>query len=128
MPVGTKELIPCDLLIYSIGFKTEEINGIPFNPRKKVFLSEHGYVENDCYVAGWAKTGARGVLDSTLRSTVETFRIFQYHLNHEIIQENEEAEVETLLSRKKIKYLTKEDWKMVEDEENRRGELSGKSK
>jgi NADPH-dependent glutamate synthase beta subunit-like oxidoreductase len=33
------------------------------------------------YVAGWAKRGPVGIIDSTLRDTIDTFRMIKHHLD-----------------------------------------------
>lgn len=84
----------CELLIKSIGYKSQPIEGIPFNTKTHTIPNLMGCVLNDkdepqpgLYVAGWLKRGPSGIIDATLRDSVETFRIIKHHLDNEMLPE-----------------------------------------
>eukprot|EP00349_Pseudokeronopsis_sp_Brazil_P010010 CAMPEP_0202973530 /NCGR_PEP_ID=MMETSP1396-20130829/51038_1 /ASSEMBLY_ACC=CAM_ASM_000872 /TAXON_ID= /ORGANISM="Pseudokeronopsis sp., Strain Brazil" /LENGTH=63 /DNA_ID=CAMNT_0049705753 /DNA_START=882 /DNA_END=1070 /DNA_ORIENTATION=+ len=39
------------------------------------------------YVAGWAKRGPVGIIDSTLRESMDTFRVIKHHLEEGVLEE-----------------------------------------
>jgi ferredoxin--NADP+ reductase len=52
------------------------------------------------YVSGWLKRGPVGIIDSTLRDSVDTFRIMKHHLENDLITEKKTSieEVTDMLS------------------------------
>jgi len=86
--------VNCQLLIKSIGYKSRPIEGIPFNTQTNTVPHHQGCVLNNekipqpgLYVAGWLKRGPSGIIDSTLRDSVETFRIIKHHLECDMLPE-----------------------------------------
>jgi len=47
------------------------------------------------YVSGWLKRGPVGIIDSTLRDSVDTFRIIKHHLECDLIPERKISVEET---------------------------------
>jgi hypothetical protein len=37
------------------------------------------------YVAGWAKRGPNGIIDATLRDSMDTFRFIKHHLEEDVL-------------------------------------------
>ena len=64
-----REVVKSDLVIRSIGYKSEKIDeNLPFDDETGTVLNVGGKIENNCFVAGWARTGPFGVVDTTMRS------------------------------------------------------------
>jgi adrenodoxin-NADP+ reductase len=58
-----------DLVIRSIGYKSEKIDeDLPFDSETGIVSNFGGKIEGNCFVAGWARTGPFGVVDTTMRS------------------------------------------------------------
>eukprot|EP01017_Pseudomicrothorax_dubius_P044549 TRINITY_DN7541_c0_g1_i5.p1 TRINITY_DN7541_c0_g1~~TRINITY_DN7541_c0_g1_i5.p1 ORF type:complete len:164 (-),score=13.56 TRINITY_DN7541_c0_g1_i5:261-752(-) len=84
------EVLPCDLLLRSIGYGTPLLEGLLHDDKEMrvpnsngCILSEvsfkllqlhpqksPGFVEVGLYVSGWAKNGAKGVVDSSFRDSI----------------------------------------------------------
>jgi ferredoxin--NADP+ reductase len=64
--VGTGETfeVPCGLVVSSIGYRAQAIEGLPFDERAGVVISRDGCVAEGLYVIGWAKRGPSGVIAS----------------------------------------------------------------
>ena len=85
----------CDCLVKSIGYKSLMMDGVPFDHRKSVIPHEFGCVKDPesgeldigLYVAGWIKRGPVGIVDATLRDSMETFRMLRHHLENDMIAE-----------------------------------------
>lgn len=59
----------CDMLIRSIGYSSLPIDkDLPFNEKEGVIRNVGGRVQDNVYVAGWARTGPFGVIDTTMRN------------------------------------------------------------
>ena len=39
------------------------------------------------YCAGWVKRGPVGIIDATLRDSMETFKMIKHHLEHDMLPE-----------------------------------------
>jgi adrenodoxin-NADP+ reductase len=79
------------------------------------------------YVSGWLKTGATGVIATTMYDSFQTAECILDDLS-ESTSTSFSARDETekwLKSKKRI--VTFEEWKLVEQEEKRRGALKGKT-
>ena len=63
--------------------------GVPFDTKKNIIPSEFGCVidpetkkmDIGLYCAGWVKRGPVGIIDSTLRDSMDTFRVIKHHLD-----------------------------------------------
>ena len=67
------------------------------------------------YAAGWAKRGPVGIIDSTLRDTMETMRHISHHLNEDLLQEKFTS-VEDIMNLIPIghKVITYDDWVKID--------------
>lgn len=74
------EELPCDLLLTSIGYKSESISSlIPFHPRRSIVNNSEGRVLNEAnepvpalYVSGWLKRGPSGIIGTNINDAKET--------------------------------------------------------
>ena len=81
--------IDSKLIVKSIGYKTLPIAGVPYNLKSGTIPHEHGCVIDPLnnnspmvglYVAGWAKRGATGINDATLRDAKATYNLIKHHV------------------------------------------------
>ena len=80
-------------MVKSIGYKSLEMDGVPFDHKKSVIPHEFGCVKDPesgeldigLYVAGWIKRGPVGIVDATLRDSMETFRMLKHHLENDML-------------------------------------------
>jgi ferredoxin--NADP+ reductase len=77
-PSGRREVIPCDLLIRSIGYRSVALPGVPFDQRTGRIPNLGGRVlRNDWpavgdYCVGWVKRGPSGVIGTNRKCATET--------------------------------------------------------
>lgn len=64
--VGTGETfdIDCGLVVNAIGYRTEPLDGVPFDEGAGLVPNDGGRIETGFYVAGWAMRGPTGVISS----------------------------------------------------------------
>jgi len=63
------------------------------------------------YVAGWAKRGPVGIIDSTLRDSMETFRMIKHHIDNDMLTEKKTSVDDVLKSiETNERIVTYEDW------------------
>jgi len=80
------------------------------------------------YVCGWLKRGPVGIIDSTLRDSVETFRIIKHHLECDLLPEKYTSVEEVLkqISIVQDKLVDYQEWKKIDKVERERGSKIGK--
>jgi len=83
-------------------------------------------------VSGWLKRGPVGIIDSTLRDSVDTFRIIKHHLECDLLPEKK-ISVEEIKSTLRDLGLSSEvvdydSWQLVDAVERERGQVAGKSR
>ena len=64
--VGTGETfeIACGLCIPAIGYYAEPIEGVPFDDKAGIAVSDDGHIDDGLYCVGWVKRGPSGVIGS----------------------------------------------------------------
>src|SRR5205085_6773877 len=74
VPTQDVEVIPCGLVLRSVGYRGVALPGLPFDERR-------GTIPNDCgrvgeaertYCAGWIKRGPSGVIGTNKKDATET--------------------------------------------------------
>jgi len=92
----------------SIGYKTLPIKGVPFNEKTCTIphdlgkvIDNSGNVVNGLYVCGWAKRGPVGIIDATLRDSIETFLSIKFHLESNLLQSKSNSAERTIQKIKK---------------------------
>jgi adrenodoxin-NADP+ reductase len=131
---GNEDLLPCGLLIKSIGYLNQKLLGLPFDAKMNVVPNNAGRVldevnlinENQAhlpglYCSGWIKTGPVGVLASTMYSAQETAR----HLLDDLPQlDGEKFGLKGLQPH--ASWISYRDWEKIDDAEKENGQLVGK--
>ena len=79
VPTGEEEVIPCGLVIRSIGYRGRRLPGVPFDERRGVIRNDGGRVcEEDGtlrtgeYAVGWIKRGPSGVIGTNKKCAADT--------------------------------------------------------
>ncbi len=73
-PTGETEVIPCGLVLRSVGYKGVPLPGVPFDERRGTMPNEVGRVQGAerTYCAGWIKRGPSGVIGTNKKDATET--------------------------------------------------------
>ena len=56
---------PFDMVVTAIGFSSEPVNGLPFDPSKAIISNESGRVCDRVFVVGWVGSGPVGVIGTS---------------------------------------------------------------
>mmetsp|Transcript_27039 Transcript_27039/g.53935 ORF Transcript_27039/g.53935 Transcript_27039/m.53935 type:complete len:455 (-) Transcript_27039:13-1377(-) len=67
----TKE-VPCDLLIFSTGYKGEPLKGLEDHFSGGCYVHSRGHIKDNVYCTGWIKRGATGIVGSNIADARET--------------------------------------------------------
>ena len=148
---GEKETINCELILKSVGYKSESMIGVPFDFKKNVIpndqgrvldngnnASENGNIKLDksdnlniidgLYVTGWLKRGPSGIIGTNITDAKETVDCILQDIELKNTTSGHEFQkCDPILS---IPVLSSEDvitwgdYLRIEAEENRRGDAA----
>ncbi|PXY23433.1 pyridine nucleotide-disulfide oxidoreductase [Prauserella coralliicola] len=71
-PTGEWHTIGAGLVVRAVGYRSEPVDGLPFDPATGTVPHEHGRVSPGLYVAGWLKRGPSGVIGTNKADGAET--------------------------------------------------------
>ena len=134
-----REEIPCDMIVTCVGYYSLPIEGTSkiFDQKNRVMSNSHGCVlvesQSDkfmmgVYCSGWVKTGARGIIDATMKGSEETYVNLKHHLKNHRLVEKEDPISEILASLEKSgkKTVSFDDWLRIDELEREKGKASGR--
>ena len=143
IPTGETSTIPTDLVVTSLGFHGEPTASY-FDPGlghlrtlSNRIVTATGHTLKNVYASGWASTGAHGVLASTMMNAYDVARTIVEDLTsppevtEEVLNDSPaldeipEEVVKGIEQRNVVQYP---DWKKIDEEEIRRGEVLGKER
>ncbi len=125
--VGTGEFfdIECGLVITSIGYRSDPLEGAPFDEKQGIVPNHDGRVDEGLYAVGWIKRGPTGVISSNRPDgvTVAEYVHNDFGAGTKDAKPGREA-FEKLLKERSIRSDSYADWKKIEaaEIENARGE------
>ena len=129
--------LKCDVLIKSIGYKSLAMPGVPFDKQKNIIPNQFGCVLNPetntleagLYCAGWVKRGPVGIIDATLRDTMDTFKIIKHHLENDILPGKQTTTKDVMaLLEGGPDIVTLDKWAKIKEHEISAGRAHGKLK
>ncbi len=82
VPTEEREVIPCGLVLRSVGYRGTAMPGIPFDEGRATIRNEGGRVLDDAgmpipgvYCTGWIKRGPSGVIGTNKKDATETVEL-----------------------------------------------------
>jgi ferredoxin/flavodoxin---NADP+ reductase len=128
---GTGEMLDlnCGLLFRSIGYRGMPLPGVPFEPTRGVFPSTAGRIDGmpGLYAAGWIKRGPSGIIGTNRADAVATVQSLLADLPYLDSRPKSGAEgLNATLAHYTAQVLSYDDWRRIDAEEQRRGEVIGK--
>ncbi|MGN6497576.1 MAG: FAD-dependent oxidoreductase [Tsuneonella sp.] len=120
--VGTGEtyVIPADLVVACIGYRSSPIAGVPFDERAGKFANDDGRILPGLYCVGWAKRGPTGTIGTNRPDgfgVVE--RIAEDMASGALGSSSKQgrAGFDTLAEARGLDVVTFRDWKKIEEAE-----------
>jgi len=126
---------PCDvidagLVIRSIGYRNVNIdtNDIPFDKKSGTVTNDRGKVigKEGLYCTGWIKRGPRGVIVDTTSDAYETAQKLCADLKSCSSNRQGFEKIASIFKERGIRFVDKEGWSRIDQEEIRRGKMVGK--
>lgn len=129
--IGTGEMeeFPCQLVIESVGYVAEPLEGAPFDPKTNTVPNVLGKVvdADDLYVCGWLKRGPSGIIGTNLVDAEQTVDTMVRHIDiWGSSQKPGRQGLMELLESRNHQPITYEAWKRIDEEEISRGQAAGK--
>jgi len=133
---GEYETIDCGLVLRSVGYRGIALPGVPFDEARGVIPNDSGRVTDGpggCirpreYVVGWIKRGPSGIIGTNKPDALETVQSMLADvadLDIALVNQDPEAVVRFLRDGQ-IRYVTYDDWRKIDAEEQARGEPQGR--
>lgn len=125
--IGTGEFfdIECGLVVASIGYRSDPLEGAPFDEKQGIIPNDDGRVDEGLYAVGWIKRGPSGVISSNRPDGATAAE----HIHNDFGAGGKDAKpgreaFEKLLKERSIRSVSYADWKKIEaaEVENARGE------
>ena len=131
------EEIPVQLVFRSVGYRGIPIPDLPFNEGWGIVPNEKGRVIDPgdgqpitgIYVSGWIKRGPNGVIGTNKPDGAQTVGCMIEDLRAGSLltpSKPEPSAVDELLDERGVRYISREDWRRIDEIETGRGEGGGR--
>ena len=132
-PTGVIEEVACGLVFRSIGYRSEPIDGVPFDGQHGVVPNAQGRVLkggmpiSGLYVTGWQKRGPSGIIGTNRADSLETVESLLSDFGDlSVPSKHGAAGLRALLQDRDVRVVDIEDWQKIDAAEIRRGQPIGK--
>ncbi len=128
MPTDEEEVIPCGLVVRSVGYRGRPIDGLPFDERRATLPNEAGRIEPGVYCAGWIKRGPSGVIGTNKKDAVETVAtLLADHAAGALPEPSGDAAAfRALLDEQAPEHIDFAGWQRIDEHERGLGEPHGR--
>ncbi|XP_022900453.2 NADPH:adrenodoxin oxidoreductase, mitochondrial [Onthophagus taurus] len=124
----TKEIINCDLIITSIGYKSDQVDSdIPFDEENGVAKNIDGKINEGLFTTGWLGTGPSGVILTTMSNSFGVAERISSEINSTRLKNKAGSDyILGLLKMRNVKVIFWEDWVKIDRYEQDEGKKLGK--
>jgi len=127
VPTDDTEVIPCGLVLRSVGYRGVALPGVPFDERRGVIPNVEGRVEGQprVYAAGWIKRGPSGVIGTNKKDAAETCERLLEDGAAGLLQ-SEGGDLERLLRQRGAEFVEYAGWQAIDAHERALGTPRGR--
>lgn len=132
---GVTSVIPADLVIRSVGYQSDTLQGVAFDRRLRTvrndvgrILSETGEVVEGEFAAGWLKRGPTGIIGTNKIDAKETVETILADLARLPIAPNTPDAFELALKSRGVSVVHYEGWKEIDKAEISLGQSHGRDR
>ncbi len=134
VPTDEVEVIPCGIVLRSVGYRGVPLPGLPFHESRGVIPNEGGRVVGDdgegvrgVYVAGWIKRGPSGVIGTNRKDANETVDLLLEDARAGLLDHDPAApRLEGLLVERGVAFVEYAGWEAIDAHERATGEPHGR--
>ncbi len=133
VPTEEREVIPCGIVLRSVGYRGTEISGVPFDERRATIRNDQGRVVDEdgapipgLYCAGWIKRGPSGVIGTNKKDATETVELLLEDAEAGLLPARGEGDIAEALSARGVEPVSYAGWEAIDADERARGEEQGR--
>jgi ferredoxin--NADP+ reductase len=127
VPTGKIEVIPCGIVLRSVGYRGVGLPGVPFDEGRGVIPNVEGRVvgEPGVYTAGWIKRGPSGVIGTNKKDAAETCDRLLEDARAGLLH-RQGGDLESLLRDRGVEFVEYAGWQAIDEHERSLGEPHGR--
>jgi ferredoxin/flavodoxin---NADP+ reductase len=132
-PTGEIEVLPCSLVLRSVGYRGVPLPGLPFHEEHGVIPNAAGRVTGDdgaaltgVYCAGWIKRGPSGVIGTNKKDAAETVELLLEDARAGLLAHDTNESLEALLGERGAAFVEYAGWEAIHAHELARGQEQGR--
>ncbi len=136
VPTDEREVIPCGIVLRSVGYRGTAMPGVPFDEETATIRNKAGRVlDGDAepipgvYCTGWIKRGPSGVIGTNKKDAMETVELLIADARAGLLPgrtERSSRGVEDVLAERGVACVSYEGWEAIDAVERERGEQEGR--
>ncbi|MEI7760814.1 MAG: FAD-dependent oxidoreductase [Thermoleophilia bacterium] len=133
VPTEERAVIPCGIVLRSVGYRGTAIPGVPFDERRATIRNDQGRVLDDdgtpipgLYCTGWIKRGPSGVIGTNKKDATETVELVFADAEAGLLPQRVGGEITDVLSAKGVTPVSYAGWEAIDAVERARGEEQGR--
>ena len=134
VPTGEIEVIPCGLVLRSVGYRGVPLRGLSFHESRGVIPNVEGRVVDDdgkvvrgVYCAGWIKRGPSGVIGTNRKDANETVELLLEDARAGLLDRDADApSLESVLLERGVHFVEYAGWEAIDEHERGRGAEQGR--
>ena len=126
---------PVQAVYLAVGYRSDAIEGVPFNKQKNVINNDGGHVVDldgevvpGLYTTGWIKRGPVGLIGNTKSDATETIGMLLADAEAGNLSHSRDEDIVELFESKGLEHLTWEGWKKLDAAERALGEAEGRER
>ena len=127
---------PAQAVYFATGYRSDAVDGVPFNQDKNVINNDGGHVIDAAgkvvpglYTTGWIKRGPVGLIGNTKSDATETIgMLLADAASGTLPSPSSDADITEVLSERGIEYLTWQNWQRLDAAERALGEREGRER
>jgi len=133
-PTGETEDIEAQLIVKSVGYFGQPLDGVPFDERSGTIPNVEGRVsmpdENGgLYVAGWIKRGPSGIIGTNKKDSIATVETLLADIAADTANHpTHPGSVETLLAERGLSTVDVVGWRNIDEAERALGATKGRDR
>ncbi|MCW3041267.1 MAG: FAD-dependent pyridine nucleotide-disulfide oxidoreductase [Solirubrobacterales bacterium] len=134
-PTGEEKVIPCGMVVRSIGYRGIPLDGLPFDERRGLIANDGGRVTEEdgsvrvgSYAVGWIKRGPSGVIGTNKKDAADTVARIREDTEQGLLagERASAEEVEAFVRERVPTLVTWDGWKAIDAHETSAGEAQGR--
>ena len=129
VPTGETEVIPCGLVLRSVGYRGVPPDGVPLDERTGTIRNRAGRVEPGVYCCGWIKRGPTGIIGTNKKDAGETVDRILEDARAGLLHAAPVAPpgaIDDLLASRGVVVVDGDGWQRIDALERERGVVEGR--